>query len=84
MSQARPISSAPGAAYRSVDSFQSLSRSPFAECHTLDDLFTRAVRLHGHTERCLGTRELIDEQDEVQPNGKVFKKVRDAPDILCT
>ena len=24
--------------------------------------------------RCLGTRTLLSEQDEVQPNGKVFKK----------
>ena len=24
--------------------------------------------------RCIGTRELLTEEDEVQPNGKVFKK----------
>ncbi len=24
--------------------------------------------------RCLGTRQLLDEEDETQPNGKVFKK----------
>ena len=24
--------------------------------------------------RCLGTRQLLDEEDEAQPNGKVFKK----------
>lgn len=25
--------------------------------------------------RCLGTRKIIAEEDEVQPNGRVFKKV---------
>lgn len=25
---------------------------------------------------CLGTREVLSEEDELQPNGKVFKKVR--------
>ena len=25
--------------------------------------------------KCLGTRELIAEEDEIQPNGRVFKKV---------
>ena len=26
-------------------------------------------------EQCLGTRQFFREEDEVQPNGKVFKKV---------
>lgn len=25
--------------------------------------------------RCLGTRQILAEEDEVQPNGRVFKKV---------
>jgi hypothetical protein len=25
--------------------------------------------------KCLGTREILAEEDEVQPNGRVFKKV---------
>ena len=34
----------------------------------------RAVRLNGPRD-CLGTREQLSEEDELQPNGKVFKKV---------
>ena len=34
----------------------------------------RAVRLYGDKD-CLGSREQLSEEDEVQPNGKVFKKV---------
>lgn len=26
--------------------------------------------------RCLGTRRIIAEEDEIQPNGRVFKKVQ--------
>lgn len=50
-----------------------LSTSPFPGIETLDDLFARAVRVYGSAD-CLGTRELLHEHDEVQPNGKVFKK----------
>jgi len=40
---------------------------------TMDKVFQYAVRRNG-SKRCLGSRELIDEEDETQPNGKVFKK----------
>jgi long-chain acyl-CoA synthetase len=72
--KARPVSSEPGAAYRTVDNFDTLTTTLFAECATLDDLFLRAVRLYS-THDCLGTRELLNEENEIQPNGKVFKKV---------
>ena len=40
---------------------------------TMDAIFDYAVKKHKDKE-CLGTRELLSEEDEVQPNGKVFKK----------
>lgn len=42
---------------------------------TLDKVFDYAVK-HFSQRDCLGTREVLSEEDEVQPNGKVFKKVR--------
>lgn len=60
--------------YRTVDCFDHLTTSPFPDCKSVDDLFNLAVRLYGPTD-CLGSRELISEEDEVQPNGKLFSKV---------
>ncbi|KAL4219831.1 Long-chain-fatty-acid--CoA ligase 4 [Mactra antiquata] len=72
---AQPTDVSPSSPYRAVDiALQELSSSPFPECRTLDDLLVRAVRIYG-AKRCLGTRELLREEDEVQANGKVFKKV---------
>ncbi|XP_041363459.1 long-chain-fatty-acid--CoA ligase 3-like [Gigantopelta aegis] len=61
-------------AYRSVEVKGQLITTLFPECRTLDDLFERAVRLSA-IEPCLGTRELLKEEDKLQPNGRVFKKV---------
>ncbi len=44
---------------------------------TLDKVFEYAV-VHFPQRDCLGTREVLSEEDEIQPNGKVFKKVRHA------
>lgn len=57
-----------------MDCFDRLTTTPFDECTTLDELFARAVRLYGPHD-CLGTRQLLAEEDEVQKSGKVFKKV---------
>lgn len=62
------------APYRCVDSFGYLTTSPFPGYHTLDELFQRAVDLYENAD-CLGTRELLSEEDELQPSGKVFHKV---------
>ena len=37
-------------------------------------MFRFAVRQHGQ-KAAVGTREIIAEEDEIQPNGRVFKKV---------
>lgn len=37
-------------------------------------IFRRAVNLYPYR-KCLGTREVLREEDEMQPNGRVFKKL---------
>lgn len=59
--------------YRAVESLGGLS-TQLHECDTLDDLFNNAVQLYS-TRKCLGYREILREEDEKQPNGRVFKKV---------
>lgn len=40
---------------------------------TLEKMFNSVVKMY-QTKRCLGTREILSEEDEIQPNGRVFKK----------
>lgn len=44
-----------------------------ANIDTLEKMFTYVARIHTN-KRCLGTRQIISEEDEIQPNGRVFKK----------
>uniref|UniRef100_A0A671MU73 long-chain-fatty-acid--CoA ligase n=1 Tax=Sinocyclocheilus anshuiensis TaxID=1608454 RepID=A0A671MU73_9TELE len=60
--------------YRSVDHFDSLVTKDFPGKDTLDKLFDYAVERFGKAD-CLGTREVLSEENETQPNGKVFKKL---------
>ncbi|XP_070692720.1 long-chain-fatty-acid--CoA ligase 4 [Pempheris klunzingeri] len=60
--------------YRSVDHFDSLAREDFPGKDTLDKLFEHAVQRFGET-HCLGFRDVLSEENEVQPSGKVFKKL---------
>ncbi|CAN9514775.1 unnamed protein product [Ophioblennius macclurei] len=60
--------------YRSVDHFDSLAKEDFPGKDTLDKLFDYAVERFGEAQ-CLGTRDVLSEENEVQPSGKVFKKL---------
>uniref|UniRef100_A0A673I5P5 long-chain-fatty-acid--CoA ligase n=1 Tax=Sinocyclocheilus rhinocerous TaxID=307959 RepID=A0A673I5P5_9TELE len=60
--------------YRAVDRFDSLVTEDFPGKDTLDKLFDYAVERFGKAD-CLGTREVLSEENETQPNGKVFKKL---------
>uniref|UniRef100_A0A8C1GSM3 long-chain-fatty-acid--CoA ligase n=1 Tax=Cyprinus carpio TaxID=7962 RepID=A0A8C1GSM3_CYPCA len=60
--------------YRSVDRFDSLVTEDFPGKDTLDKLFDYAVERFGKAD-CLGTREVLSEENETQPSGKVFKKL---------
>lgn len=72
--KAKPVTDKPGSPYRSVDHFDSLAVIDFPEADTLDKLFERAVKEFG-SQDCLGTREVLHEEIEKQPNGKEFKKL---------
>ncbi|CAL1538248.1 unnamed protein product [Lymnaea stagnalis] len=73
--KAKPVSGKPSDPWRSVDVPSSgLTTSMYPECKTLDDLFTKACKLYSNNP-CLGTREVLSEEEEPQPNGKVFKKL---------
>jgi len=43
------------------------------EVDTMAKCFRFGLQKYSH-HRCLGTRQLLDEEDETQPNGKTFKK----------
>jgi len=65
----------PGSPYRAVElPSTDLTTTPFPDCQTLDDLIIQAVRVYG-SKKCLGTREMLREEEEKQSNGRVFKKV---------
>lgn len=40
---------------------------------TLEKVFNYVAKTHS-SKRCLGTRQILSEEDEVQPNGRIFKK----------
>ncbi|XP_044742056.1 long-chain-fatty-acid--CoA ligase 4 isoform X2 [Chrysoperla carnea] len=40
---------------------------------TMDKMFNMIVQKYGKR-KCLGTRKILNEEDEIQPNGRVFKK----------
>ena len=73
--KARSTSGCAEGPYRSVDHFDSLARRAFPGKDTLDKLFEYAVQRFGQ-QQCLGTRDILSEENEVQLSGKVFKKVR--------
>ena len=72
--KARSTSGLPEGPYRCVDQFECLAKEDLPGKDTLDKLFDYAVQRFGEAD-CLGTREILSEENEVQPTGKVFKKV---------
>ncbi|MBN3295708.1 ACSL3 ligase, partial [Amia calva] len=72
--KARPVNNQPGGPYRALNSMSCLASVLYPDCDTLDKVFEYAQKKF-KTKDCIGTRELISEEDELQPNGKVFKKV---------
>ncbi|XP_064194367.1 long-chain-fatty-acid--CoA ligase 3b [Anguilla rostrata] len=72
--KARSASGRPAGPYRATNAMQRLASTLHPACDTLDKVFEYAVRRFPRR-HCLGTREVISEEDEPQPNGKVFKKV---------
>ncbi|KAJ7416588.1 long-chain-fatty-acid--CoA ligase 3 [Pitangus sulphuratus] len=72
--KARPVNNKAGGAYRSVNSLHCLASVLYPGCDTLDKVFKYAKTKY-KDKKLLGTREILKEEDEIQPSGKVFKKV---------
>uniref|UniRef100_A0A671M607 long-chain-fatty-acid--CoA ligase n=1 Tax=Sinocyclocheilus anshuiensis TaxID=1608454 RepID=A0A671M607_9TELE len=72
--KARSVSRNPAGPYRAVSNQLKLVSLLHEGVDTLDKVFEYAV-VHFPQRDCLGTREVLSEEDEIQPNGKVFKKV---------
>ncbi|GLD52860.1 long-chain-fatty-acid--CoA ligase 3 [Lates japonicus] len=64
----------PEGPYRAVSATKRLVTSMHPGVDTLHKLFEYAAMRSPHS-KCLGTREVLSEEDEHQSNGKVFKKV---------
>jgi len=62
--------------YRSVDAPGEVHVKMLqSNIDTLEKMFKYVTKIHA-TKRCLGTREILSEEDEVQANGRVFKKYK--------
>ncbi|XP_062843409.1 long-chain-fatty-acid--CoA ligase 3b [Trichomycterus rosablanca] len=72
--KARSVSGQPAGPYRAINSQKQLVSQLHEGADSLDKVFEHAVR-HFPQRDCLGTREVLSEEDEIQPNGKVFQKV---------
>uniref|UniRef100_A0A672NMI0 long-chain-fatty-acid--CoA ligase n=1 Tax=Sinocyclocheilus grahami TaxID=75366 RepID=A0A672NMI0_SINGR len=74
MVKARSISGHPSGPYRDVGALRALATCLQPGVSTLDRVFESSVCRNPHLD-CLGTRELLSEEDETQEDGRVFKKV---------
>ncbi|KAM6970342.1 long-chain-fatty-acid--CoA ligase 3a [Aplochiton taeniatus] len=72
--KAQSVSGRPEGPYRDVGATKGLVSALQPGMDTLDKVFEYAAQRFPHRD-CLGTREVISEEDERQGNGKVFKKV---------
>lgn len=72
--KARSPTGRPEGPYRAVSSVKKLATSLQPGLYTLDKMFEYAAKRFPHRD-CLGTREVISEEDEQQSDGKVYKKV---------
>lgn len=73
--KARSLMGCPEGPYRAVSSVKKLETSLQPGLDTLDKMFEYTARRFPHRD-CLGTREVISEEDEQQSDGKVYKKVK--------
>jgi long-chain acyl-CoA synthetase len=76
-SQAKPVSSnETQITYHTVDPPGKIYiRMLQKHIDTLEKVFKHVAKIH-KDKKCLGTRRILGEEDEVQANGKVFKKYR--------
>lgn len=61
--------------YRSVDSAKLEHVTMVREKIETMEALLKWVAVHHKDKPCFGTRQILAEEDELQPNGRVFKKV---------
>lgn len=64
----------PSSPYRAVEVLNKLRTTPDESVKTLGDIPDYCIQRYADKET-LGVREILDIEDEQQPNGKIFKKV---------
>ncbi|XP_055053419.2 long-chain-fatty-acid--CoA ligase 3a [Misgurnus anguillicaudatus] len=72
--KARSASGHAAGPYRDINALRELTGSVQPGVNTLDQVFEASVSRYPDHD-CLGTRELLSEEDELQEDGRVFKKV---------
>jgi len=70
---AKRIGNNPEGPFRHVDNLDALVPTIYDGKRTVDEVFALTVKKNSNR-RCLGTRELLSEEDIKQPDGKVHKK----------
>lgn len=61
--------------YRNIDPIGEMHATLVKEnIETLEAMLRWVAQIH-RDKKCLGTRQILAEEDEIQPNGRVFKKV---------
>lgn len=78
--KARSVLGLPEGPYRAMSAMKKLVTSLHPGVDTLDKMFEYAVMRFPNRD-CLGTREVISEEDERQSNGKEFKKVKNDVEV---
>ncbi|XP_060768935.1 long-chain-fatty-acid--CoA ligase 4b [Neoarius graeffei] len=68
------VSGSPEGPYRAVQCLDGLVQWEFEGMDTVDKLFRYAVDRFTHSP-CVGTREILSQENETQPDGKVFQKL---------
>lgn len=74
--QAKPVAQdVKSVTYRSLQGPQIVhTRILINKIDTMEKMFAYVAKVFKN-KRCLGTRDILAEEDEIQPNGRVFKKV---------
>jgi len=61
--------------YKSISSPRRIHKQLVQERITTMDKLLRFITKKFHNRRCLGTRQILAEEDEIQKDGRIFKKV---------
>uniref|UniRef100_A0AC35U1F4 AMP-binding domain-containing protein n=1 Tax=Rhabditophanes sp. KR3021 TaxID=114890 RepID=A0AC35U1F4_9BILA len=69
----RVVDNDPTSSYRHVDTLSELKTLVFDDCFTLNEVWERSNELYSDL-RCMGTRDIISTENEMQADGRLFQK----------